>query len=838
MPALAWAQIRAYPARLLAVLLSVVLGTLFLAATAVFSATSAAGLRAVAAAPLTAADLIVDRDTEAADPGPDWSDPIADHPDVTAVTEYHARTVQLATEDRRGSANIYSIADDPGLRWFDLTGGTWPATPDEVVADTATLDALDLQVGDPVQVITEVDANQTSPDPIESRDTGDGTGTAQGRGGTLTVVGSVDPGFQPLTGVQYTLYAPEAYFAGESPFSVMASVADGASAEEVVAGLAAALPSDLYPMTAQEQAQLAADRFAGGSQQLGLLLLVFALVALLSAAMVIANTFTILLAQRRRDTALLRLVGAERGQVRALVVTEALLIGSAGALVGVGAGVAAGYAGAALTGLAGAGLHLSLLALIGCFLIGVGTTVTAAWFPARKAASTAPIEALRSAVPDGGARLRAVHVLGGVLAALGVGVMLAGAWTQALPSAIGGGFVGAVGLLLALRYLIARLIHLVDGPLRRMGGVAELAGANLRRDTGRAATATITLLLGLGLITALTTAAATGRATIDGDLDARYPVDVSARVSEGSVSPDTVDLVRRIEGLELVEAPRTERVALAGLDEVTLVGVSPQLAEATGTTALLGADPGADPVMLLSGEQLRTLGAEPGERVELTVDGTGRTFTVHPSNLATASGTAAPVVRADVLDAMTEGREQGMVWGVAAPGADRDALATQMNLVAGADPDIMLSGALSERGDLTEVLDLLVALALVMLLVTVVISSIGVTNTLGLSVLERTRESALLRALGLTRGGLRGTLVVEATVISLLGALAGLLIGVPYGVVGVGAIVGGTAPLVMSLPWGQLALTLLAALVIGALAPLIPARRAARIAPAQGLSAD
>ncbi|GAA1466460.1 FtsX-like permease family protein [Nocardiopsis exhalans] len=836
MRTLAWAQIRAYPARLLSVLLAIVLGTLFLAATAVFSTTSNAGLRAVAAAPLTAADLIVDRDTEAADPGPDWPDPIAAHPDITAVTEYHARTVQLVTDGLRGSANVYSIADDPGLRWFDLTEGTWPTSPGEVVADTATLDALDLRVGDPVQVITEVDENQTRPESIESKDTG--AGTEEGRGGTLTVVGSVAPGFQPLTGVQYTLYAPEAYFAGDSPFSVMASVADGVSAEEVVAGLAAALPGDLYPMTADERAQLAADRFAGGSQQLGLLLLVFALIALLSAAMVIANTFTILLAQRRRDTALLRLVGAERGQVRALVVTEALLIGSAGALVGVGTGIAVGYAGAALTGLAGAGLHLSPLALVGCFLVGVGTTVIAAWSPARKAAGTAPIEALRSAVPDGGVRLRAVHVLGGVLAALGVGGMLAGAWTRALPLAIGGGFVGAVGLLLALRYLIARLIHLVHGPLRRMGGVAELAGANLRRDTGRAATATLTLVLGLGLITALTTAAATGRATIDGDLDARYPVDVSARVDEGSVAPDTVDLVRRIEGLELVEAPRTERVTLAGLDEVTLVGVSPELAEATGTTTLLGADSGAAPVMLLSGEQLRTLGVEPGERAELTVDGAGRSFTVHPSNLATASGTEAPVVRADVLDAMTEDREQGMVWGVAAPGADRDALATQMNLVAGADPDIMLSGALSERGDLTEVLDLLVALALVMLLVTVVISSIGVTNTLGLSVLERTRESALLRALGLTRGGLRGTLVAEATVIALLGAVSGLLIGVPYGVVGVGAIVGGTAPLVVSLPWGQLALILLAALVIGALAPLLPARRAARIAPAQGLSGD
>lgn len=829
MPSLAWAQIRAYPARLAAVLLAVVLGTLFLAATAVFSTTSGAGLRAVAAAPLTAADVVVDRDPEATDPGPGWSAPVAEHPDVIAVTEHHARTVQIATDDLRGSANVYSVADRPGLRWFDLAEGTWPASADEVVADAATLEALGLAVGDSVRIIAKEDS---------------------GAERAVTVAGSADLDFQPLTGVQYTLYAPEEYFAGDSPLSVMASVADGVHAEETVAGLAAALPGNLYPMTAEEQAQLAADRFAGGSQQLDLILLVCALISLLAAAMVIANTFTILLSQRRRDTALLRLVGADRGQVRALVVTEALLIGSVGSVIGVGAGVAAGYAGAAAAGLAGDGLHLNALALVGCLLMGVGTTVTAAWLPARRAAVTAPIEALRSVSLDGGIRFRAVHALGTVLALLGVAAMVAGAWAQTLPLAIGGGFVGAIGLLLALRYLITRLIHLVYGPLRWLGGVAELAGANLRRDTGRAATATLALVLGLGLICALTTAAATGRATIDGDLDDRYPVDVSARVDRGSVAPDTVERVRRTEGLELVEAPRTERVVLDGLDEVTLVGVSPELAEATGAEALTdpgtstgtapaaSTDTGTAPVMLVSGEQLKALGAEPGETVGLTVDGADRTFTVHASTLATVSGTAAPVVRADVLDRMAEDGERGMVWGVAAPGTDRDDLATRMNLVAGADPDIVLSGALSERGDLTEVLDLLVALALVMLLVTVVISSLGVTNTLSLSVLERTRESALLRALGLTRSGLRGTLAVEATVIALLGAALGVLIGVPYGVIGVDAIVGETAPLVVSVPWAELGLVLVAALVIGVLATLFPARRAARIAPAEGLSGD
>ncbi|GAB3700684.1 FtsX-like permease family protein [Nocardiopsis oceani] len=814
MLSLAWAQLRAHPARLFAVLLSIVLGTLFLAATAVFSGTSAAGLRAVAAAPLSAADVVVDRDSNAPDPRADWPDEVAEHPDVTAVAPQHARTVQLATDDRRGTANVYSIAEETELRWFDLVEGAWPAAPDEVVADTATLEAAGIAVGDSVRLLPE--AGEELP---------------------ATVVGAADLGFQPLTGVQYTLYASQAHFAGDSAPTATASLAEGVSAEATVAELAASLPADLYPMTAAEQAALAADRFAGGAQQLDLLLLVFALIALLAAAMVIANTFTILLSQRRRDTALLRLVGAERTQVRSLVVAEALLIGSAGSLAGAAAGVAAGYAGAALMGLTGAGLHVNPLALAGCVLVGTGTTVAAAWFPARRASATAPVEALRSAPLDSGVRFRAVHALGTGLALLGLATMAAGAWSQSLPPAIGGGFVGAIGLLLVLRYLISQIVRAVQGPLRRVGGVAELAGANLRRDTGRAATATLTLVLGLGLITALTTAAATGRATVDSDLNDRYPVDVSARVDEGSMDPATVERVREIDGLDQVEAPRTGDTTIDGMGEVTLVGVSPELAAATGAEALANTANDA-PVMLVSGDQLSALGAEAGERRELTVDGERRPFTVIPDPLATATGTPAPVMRADVLDTLTEDEEQGTVWGVAAPGADADSLAAQMNLVAGADPDIVLSGALSERGDITEVLDILVNLALVMLLVTVVISGLGVSNTLSLSVLERTRESALLRALGLTRVGLRNTLAVEATVIALIGAALGVLIGVPYGVVGVGAIVGETAPLVVAVPWAQLGLVLLAALVVGVAATLFPARRLARIAPAEGLGGD
>ncbi|WAE73390.1 FtsX-like permease family protein [Streptomonospora nanhaiensis] len=814
MPGYAWAQTAAHPARLASVLSAIVLGTLFLAATAVFAATSSAGLRIVAAAPLSAADVIVDRDPEAADPGAGWPEQVAEHPDVTATAPLHAGTVQLVTDEIRATANLYSISDRDELRWFELAEGEWPANAAEMVADAPTLDSAGLAVGDTVSLLV-----------------GDGETT------DMTVVGAADIGFRPLTGVQYQFYTSEGFFAGESPLSVTADIADGTSPEAVVESMGADLPDDLHPMTAEEQSRLAADRFAGGAQQLELILLVFALIALLAAALVIANTFTILLSQRRRDTALLRLVGAERSQVRNLVLAEALIIGSIGSAIGVAAGVGAGYAGASLMELTGGGLHVGVPALAGAFLTGVATTVCAAWFPARKAAGTAPVEALRSAPLQNGVRFRSVHAVGLAAAATGAAVMVFGMLAENLPVSIAGGSVGAVGLLMALRYAISRLVGGADRLLRLRGGIAELAGANLRRNTGRAATATLTLVLGLGLIAALATAASTGRATIDGDLDDRFPVDVSARVDTGSVPAATVDMVRDIDDLVLVETPRTEQVTVEGLGETTLVGVSPELARAVGAEDLAADGTGA-PAMLVSEDQLNALGAAQGETVDLSVDGEAHRFTLYASELATSSGAASPVVREEALDAVAPGDERGMVWGTAAAGADYDALAEQMSRVAGADPAITLSGALAERTGLTDVLDVLVNLSLAMLLVTMVISSLGVANTLSLSVLERTRELALLRALGLTRGGLRSTLAVEAAVIAVLGALLGLVIGIPYGLVGVNAVIGGTAPLVVAVPWAELALVLVSALVIAAAATVLPSRRAARIAPAEGLGAD
>lgn len=811
-----WAQLRAYPARLVAIVLAVTLGVGFLAATAVFSSTSSAGLRSVAAAPLTGADVYVEA-TEDSSSG-QWLEHVRERPEVASANPSHAQTVQARTDEQRLTATALMLPADPQLRWFDLASGSWPEKADEVMADSAALSDAGLDVGSTVEMR------------LPSGDTR-----------TVTVTGTTDLGFTPLAGVDMQFYAPAAFFGDTAPQQALVRVADGAKIPDAVEGIDGALGSGFRVVAAEEQADAAATKFVGGTAEMTMIILAFAFIALLAAAMVIANTFTILLAQRRRQTALLRLVGAHRRQVRALVLTEAGMLGGLGSLLGLVLGSALGYVGATLMGLAGGGMRANPVALLACVAAGVIITVCAAWLPARRAMAVAPAEALQDAAAEEATTpgMRPWHVAG--LVAVGVGVVLAvaGGVTGALPLTVGGGALSAVGLLLVLTRLSSRLLPVVERLLARLGTTAELAGANLRRAPRRSATTVTALVLGTALIAALSVASVSGQATVDADLDRRYPVDASVQATDGSVSSDTVARMRDIDSLTRVEPVATADVEVTADDGgelvSTVVGTPPELVRAAGEEQL--ADGTADPpVLLLPPDRMSALEAADGDTVRVSVGAETRQFRVSGSELASVSAEDTAVVARKVLAGMDLGTETGMVWGVAQDGADRDALSTAMNRVAAQDLDITVSGALSERTDIANVLDILLNLALAMLAVTVLIAVVGVANTLGLSVLERRRETALLRALGLRRRRLQATLALEGAALALLGALLGVAVGVPYGLLGIDAVVGGKASLVVELPWGQLALVVVAAVGACVLASALPARQAARAEPSEALT--
>ncbi|WP_018215852.1 ABC transporter permease [Salinispora vitiensis] len=807
--ALAWAQVRTYPTRFLAIIVAVLLATGFLVATATFVATAGEGLRRTAAAPLTTADIVVAAADSTSDPG--WYRTVAEVPHVRTVDPEFVRTVGVVSGERRGSATVQSIAATTAVRWFDLDRGTWPTGPEQVVADQRTLDELGVGVGERLTFRP-----------------------GDGRPETVTVTGSTDLGFRPLAGASFRFYADPAYFADDVPHAALVTIDDPNRLEATVDRIDRLLPAGASAVRASVAADEAAARLVGGSTQLIVLTLALVAVALLAAILVIANTFQVVVAQRVRQTALLRLVGGHRSQVSGILLAEAAIVGTAGAVVGAAAGLVVGFLGADLLGISGGGLRVNPLALTGSVLVGILATLFAVGLPTRRAAGVAPVRALGELpeVPLAAARVSRRLVAGAVVTLGAVAVLAVAGVGGSLPLALAGGLLLAAGLLLVLPRLIAMLLPPIARVSERLGVAAGLAGSSLSQNARRTATAAMAVVVGSALIACLTVAARTGQATVEADLAARYPVAVSAHTEGSPVDGATVRALAAVPELAAAATVGTVNARFSDAGKATPTRIAALPVSLVDRLAPELATPTEVPVVLVPEAYLAARGLPEGSPVRVGVGDRSLSFVARTSRLADTTGQLLGVASADALAAQGVPTTPTTIWAVANPDFDRAALAEQVHAVTAGDLAVELGGGITEGGDLAEVLAILLGLALAMLGVTVIISLLGVANLLGLSVIERTPELALLRALGTRRGRLRAMLAIEAVTITVIGAGTGLLIGVPVGLVGATAAVGATATPVIALPWWQLALLLVAAVATGVLASVVPARRATRISPA------
>jgi putative ABC transport system permease protein len=321
---------------------------------------------------------------------------------------------------------------------------------------------------------------------------------------------------------------------------------------------------------------------------------------------------------------------------------------------------------------------------------------------------------------------------------------------------------------------------------------------------------------------------------VNADLDARYPVAASLHTDGGPIGDGTVRAMTGLPALSVVALVGTAPATFPDGGKPTptrIASLPPALAN-----RLIPSDSAAEPVLLLPAAYLRARGLADGSSITVQVSGHAVRFTARASRLADTTGELLGVASASALATTGIRTVPTAVWGVAPPGFDRSALANDVNAVAAKDAGVEVGGGITEGSDIMNVLSILLGLSLGMLAVTVVIALLGIANLLGLSVIERTREMALLRALGIRRGRLRSMIAIEAVVITLMGTLAGIVIGAPVGLAGVIAAVGHQAEPVVRMPWSMLGVLLIAAAVTGVLASLPPARRATRIAPAEGLT--
>jgi putative ABC transport system permease protein len=367
----------------------------------------------------------------------------------------------------------------------------------------------------------------------------------------------------------------------------------------------------------------------------------------------------------------------------------------------------------------------------------------------------------------------------------------------------------------------------------RVGGVpGRLAAGNATRNPRRTAATATALLIGVTLTTAMVIGAASTRATATADLDAAFPADVVI----GGGEPLPASLLGRLAAIDGVRAG-------VALPSATLTGPDGQQWQVQGLDAAAARPvlrstaalrPPVDGEVVLPVWLERTWSVSPGSRVTLSAGSNSRELRV-----VEGAHIDQPLVAPADLAALAPGARLGSIWlrldgdGTGDSPGTVDAVTAAVGTTA---PMAQVTGLASERAALDSVLNTLLLVVTGLLGVAVLIALIGVGNTLALSVVERRQENGLLRALGLTRGQLRGLLAWEAALVAGVASVLGVGLGGLYGIAGAASVLGNQRVLVLSVPWLQVAALVVVATVAGLLASVLPARRAARTAPVAAIA--
>ncbi|MFD4468999.1 FtsX-like permease family protein [Rhodococcus sp. NPDC058505] len=814
------AQARAHAGRYLASGAAILIAVAFVVATLVLGATTSASVTNSLAGQYWSSAVVVDGladDTQART----VAATVAGLPGVTAVSVDAAAPVKVAAAGRgRLFGTLATLAEQAELRWQRLAEGRFPAAPGEIAVGS---DA-GLVVGDTVAVTVRGARDDES---------------TEASTGTATVVGSIDlsGSAQRLGGVSVYTTGPQLRaWAGAAADHELRVAGDG-DPELLRQAVTAALGPDLGVRTGAEQAERVSASYLGDTDTIRNVLLAFAAVAVVVAGLVIANTFAVLLAARTRELALLRCVGATARQIRRGARIEALLVGAAASIAGVLVGIGLASAVTLAAEAVDAPVPLDTLAVtptavLAGLAVGMVVTYLAAVAPARAATRVSPLAALAPAEavvePAAASRARRVAGLTGLVG--GVCVLWFGASAEQVLLACAGGIVTALGVVLLGRSIVPPLVAAVGRvPARLIGPLGEVAVGNALRNPRRTTATATALLVGVTVTATMVVGIATVGAAAPRELNEQFPVDVTID-ADGGLPPgldagvrgiDTVTATAPLLGTEVVAGEGT-RLTVLGVDRV----------DGAATLRIPLVLP-ADGEISLSPEQADAVGVVPGGRLDVEHAGTRRSLTV----VAGREGQPALVGPADALALAAVPQS---LWIRLLDGLSDGELAAAQNEIADVAeefaPMAEVSGAVSMRAAIDSILDVLLLVVVGLLSVAVLIALIGVGNTMALSVIERRRESGLLRALGVTRSGLRSVLICEAVLVAVVASVLGVLLGSILGAAGTASVFGWDGLTFGAIPWLQLMLIVLVGGIAGVLAAVLPARTAARAVPVAALA--
>jgi putative ABC transport system permease protein len=723
-----------------------------------------------------------------------------------------------------GTGPYFGVGLDPEageLSPFRMRDGRMASGPGEVVIDAGTAERQGWSVGDRVEVQTR--------GPVRTHEV---TGIA-----TFGEVDRIGQSTLALFGLDA---AQELFDKRGSYDEVLVAGDDG-----VRRSLAAALPDSLAVQTAAEHDRFTLDELKTVVSFFKTLLLAFGGIALFVGAFTISNTLSITIAQRSRELALMRALGATRRQVLRSVVGESLLIGTVASAVGLVAGV--GLAKGLSSLLKSSGIDLpstatvfSARTVIVSLLVGVVVTLLAGLGPALRATRVSPVTAMREGaeLPPGRIGRRA-PLFAGILGVLALGVLGLGMFGSGIEA--GGRLAllapGALLLFVAVALISPRLVpplaSLLGRPAARLGGAAGgLARRNAMRNPGRTAATAAALMIGIALVAFSAVLASGMRESVKGALDEQLRGDYVLVGQDGwsAIDPAAIQAASEVPGVEVATGIVQDEGRAFG-EEVRVDGVDEtQIAQVFGWDWKQGSD--ADLAKLAGGGAVVTekfaddhglevgdtfaITASGGEKLELEVAGVSKPDRFDPLTLGHVT-----IARSVYDGAFAVERER---YGFLAAGAG-----AQAALEKAVDPfaDVKLQTAAEFRDEQSAWVDQVLGVFYALLGLAVVVSLFGIVNTLALSVLERTRELGMLRAIGMSRRQVRRMIRQESVVTALIGAVLGIGVGLFLAALATAAL--SEFDLRFSVPVGSLVAFTVVAAVAGTIAAIGPARRAARL---------
>ncbi|WP_018352343.1 ABC transporter permease [Longispora albida] len=719
-----------------------------------------------------------------------------------------------------GYGMLSSIPTNKDLQSYEVTSGRLPEREGEIVVDTRTADKQGFKVGQQVKA-----------------------GGDAGAGVSLTLVGivnvegtQIDFGgpFMGVTGSEVMKLSSTKKFEG-MVVAAKPGVTDEALAKEVKG-----VVGDLGDVkTKQQLLDAGLAQVVGQVDQFNYVLLTFAAISAFVAAFVIANTFTIVLAQRARQTALLRLVGATRGQAFRSVVLESVVVGLTASAAGIvaGLGVAAGLEailrkmGLPFEG----GLVLTWQTVVICLVLGTVITVVSTLVPAWRGTRVAPVAALSDAAVETARKVGKVRIVfGGLILAAGVASLVFAGVLETFLFVGLGGVLTFTGIVMFGPVLVPALVRLLGWPLGKLfGATAKLATSNAIRNPRRIAATATAMVIGIGLVSAFQVGGESAKAGIVKSIDANIGADFMIQSSGGEVSQDVVDRLKKLPELRAVTEPRN-RVE----NEILISSAHPEFVKPRKGKVVDG-----DPGKLAAGTAVVS---EPtGKKVGDKVTVNGKSFEVvsvlkYPEvNKKPDTEKRYAITDADFTALYPESRPFE-VNAALAPGVKLDKARDTVNTLLQDYPTLTLMDRAAYKQQLTSTVDVMLAFVTALLGLAVVISLIGVANTLTLSVVERTRENGVLRAVGLTSGRLRGMLAVEAVMMAVTGALLGVALGaaVSAGAVNFMNTLSGGDQFALVVPWLKLSVILGIAGLAALAASVLPARRAVNRPVVEALAAE